>query len=122
PGGAVGIMQVRPEDAAPSPINITDVTVLTNNIHAGAKMLRNIADTHFNDPRVDPFNRALFPLAGSNPGPNRIVGFRKQAKEHGLDPNIWFENVELLAAKHIGQITVTYVRNIYKYYVAYKLA
>jgi len=122
PAGAVGIMQVTPEDAAASPIDITDVTVLTNNIHAGAKMLRHIADTHFNDPKIDPFNRALFTLAGYNAGPNRIAGLREQAMEQGLDPNIWFENVELLAARHIGQITVMYVRNIYKYYVAYTLA
>ena len=40
----------------------------------------------------------------------------------GLNPNVWFDNVELVAAKDIGQETVTYVANIYKYYVAYKLA
>ena len=40
----------------------------------------------------------------------------------GLDPNVWFGNVELVAAKNIGQETVTYVSNIYKYYVAYTLA
>jgi len=122
PGGAVGIMQVRPEDAAASPIDITDVTVLTNNIHAGAKMLRHIADAYFSDPNVDPFNRALFTLAGYNAGPSLIAGLREQAREQGLDPNIWFENVELIAARRIGQVTVMYVRNIYKYYVAYTLA
>ena len=86
PGGAVGIMQVRPEDAAASPINITDVTVLTNNVHAGAKMLRNIADTYFKDPNVDPFNRALFTLAGYNAGPTLISGLREQAKGRDLIP------------------------------------
>ena len=30
--------------------------------------------------------------------------------------------MELVAAKEIGQETVAYVANIYKYYVAYKLA
>jgi hypothetical protein len=44
------------------------------------------------------------------------------ARDQGLDPNVCFENVELLAAKDIGQVTLLYVRNIYKYYVAYKLA
>jgi hypothetical protein len=39
----------------------------------------------------------------------------------GLNPNVWFGNVELVCAKDIGQETVTYVSNIYKYYVAYKL-
>ena len=85
-------------------------------------MLRYIADTYFNDRKVDPVNRALFVLASYNAGPNRIARLREQAKEQGLDPNVWFDNVELLVAKNIGQVTVMYVRNIYKYYVAYKLA
>jgi membrane-bound lytic murein transglycosylase MltF len=122
PGGAVGIMQVIPKDAAASPINIPNVSDAAGNIHAGAKMLRNIADTYFNDPKVDALNRALFVLASYNAGPNRIAGLREQAKEQGLDPNVWFDNVELVVAKNIGQVTVMYVRNIYKYYVAYKLA
>ena len=40
----------------------------------------------------------------------------------GLDPNVWFENVEQAAARIVGQETVQYVGNIYKYYVAYTLA
>ena len=39
----------------------------------------------------------------------------------GLDPNIWFRNVEIVAAKRIGRETVQYVSNIYKYYVAYRI-
>ena len=39
-----------------------------------------------------------------------------------MDPNVWFDNVELVVARYIGQVTVMYVRNIYKYYIAYKLA
>jgi hypothetical protein len=35
---------------------------------------------------------------------------------------VWFGNVELVVAKDIGQETVQYVSNIYKYYVAYKMA
>ncbi len=122
PGDAVGIMQVRPKDAAASPINIPNVNTADSNIQAAAKMLRNIADTHLNDPKMDPLNRTLFVLASYNAGPNRIAGLREQAKEQGLDPNVWFDNVELVVAKNIGQVTVMYVRNIYKYYVAYKLA
>jgi membrane-bound lytic murein transglycosylase MltF len=85
-------------------------------------MLRNIADTYFNDPKLDPMNRTLFVFASYNAGPNRIQRLRKKAAETGLNPNIWFGNVELIAAKDIGQETVLYVGNIYKYYVAYKLA
>ncbi len=122
PSGAVGMMQVIPKYAAAAPINVPDVTTADGNIHAGAKMLRNIADTYFKDPKIDQVNRTLFAFASYNAGPNRIVTLQKEAKDMGLDPNTWFGNVELVAAKEIGQETVTYVGNIYKYYIAYKLA
>jgi membrane-bound lytic murein transglycosylase MltF len=122
PRGAVGIMQVLPKYAAASPINIPDVAQTDANIHAGVKMLRNIVDTYFNDPKLDPVDRTLFAFASYNAGPTRIAGLRRKAKERGLNPDIWFENVELVVAQDIGQETVTYVGNIYKYYVAYKLA
>jgi membrane-bound lytic murein transglycosylase MltF len=67
-------------------------------------------------------NRTLFTFASYNAGPSRIVRLRKRATEEGLDPNKWFGNVELEVAKDIGEETVMYVDNIYKYYVAYKLA
>ena len=46
---------------------------------------------------------------------------RKEAAKRGLDPNVWFHNVEYIAAERIGAETVTYVSNIYKYYIAYHL-
>ena len=122
PSGAVGIMQVIPKYAAASPINVPNVATADGNIHAGVKMLRNIDDTYFNDPAIDSLNKTLFVFASYNAGPNRIAKLRKKAADSGLDPNVWFNNVELVAAKDIGQETVTYVANIYKYYVAYKLA
>jgi membrane-bound lytic murein transglycosylase MltF len=122
PRGAVGIMQVMPRYAAASPINIANVGVADANIHAGVKMLRNIADTYFNDPKLNPVDRTMFVFASYNAGPTRVARLRKRAAESGLNPDVWFENVELIAAQDIGQETVTYVRNIYKYYVAYKLA
>ena len=122
PSGAVGIMQVIPKYAAASPINVPNVSTADGNIHAGVKMLRSIGDTYFNDPKIDPVNKTLFVFASYNAGPNRIRRLRKQATDMGLDPNVWFKNVELVAAKDIGQETVTYVANIWKYYVAYKLA
>jgi membrane-bound lytic murein transglycosylase MltF len=122
PRGAVGIMQVQPKYAAAAPISIPNVNVADGNIHAAAKMLRNIADTYFDDPKIDPVNRTMMVFASYNAGPNRIARLRKEAADMGLNPNVWFGNVELVAAKDIGQETVTYVGNIYKYYVAYKLA
>jgi membrane-bound lytic murein transglycosylase MltF len=121
PGGAVGIMQVKPRTAAAAPISIPDITTADNNIHAGVKVLRDIADNYFNDPKIDPVNRLLFTFAGYNAGPNRIADLRKKAPAAGLDPNKWFGNVELLVAQSVGPVTVQYVSNIYKYYVAYKL-
>lgn len=120
--GAVGIMQVMPKLAAANPIDVSNVSSDADaNIHAGVKMMRNIADTYFNDPAIDPLNKTLFTFASYNAGPNRIVRLRKKAQEDGLDPNKWFGNVELEVAKDVGQETVNYVGNIYKYYVAYKL-
>ena len=120
--GAVGIMQVMPKLAAAHPVDVPNVNNADANIHAGVKMMRNIADTYFNDPAIDPVNKTLFIFASYNAGPNRIVRLRKKAQADGLDPNKWFGNVELEVAKDVGQETVNYVSNIYKYYVAYKLA
>ena len=121
PSGAVGIMQVIPKYAAAPPISIPNVEHTETNIQAGAKMLRNIAETYFNDDKLDATNKTLMVFASYNAGPNRIVRLRKKAASEGLDPNQWFGNVELVAAKDIGQETAQYVSNIYKYYVAYKL-
>jgi membrane-bound lytic murein transglycosylase MltF len=85
-------------------------------------MLNNIVTNYFEDPAIDEVNRTLFTFASYNAGPSRIVRLRKRAAEEGLDPNKWFGNVELEVAKDIGEETVMYVDNIYKYYVAYKLA
>ena len=122
PSGAVGIMQVIPKFAAANPIDVPNVSTAETNIEAGVKMLRNIEDTYFDDPKIDRLDKTLFVFASYNAGPNRIARLRKEAQEQGLDPNKWFNNVELMVAKDIGQETVTYVGNVYKYYVAYKLA
>ncbi|MBS0580076.1 MAG: transporter substrate-binding domain-containing protein [Proteobacteria bacterium] len=120
--GAVGIMQVIPKYAAAKPISVRDVSTADGNIRAGTKMLRHIRDTYFEDGAIDPLNKTLLSFASYNAGPSRIARLRKLAKDRGLDPNVWFGNVDLVVAKDIGQETVVYVSNIYKYYVAYKLA
>jgi membrane-bound lytic murein transglycosylase MltF len=85
-------------------------------------MLRNIENQYFDDPKIDVLNRTLFVFASYNAGPNRIAKLREQAKQQGLDPNKWFDNVELVVTKSVGQETIAYVGNVYKCYVAYKLA
>ncbi len=121
PGGAVGIMQVKPSTASAPPISIPDIGTAENNIHAGVKLLNSIAEKYFDDPKIDPMDRLLLTFAAYNAGPNRIADIRKQAPAQGLDPNKWFGNVELLVSQKVGQTTVQYVSNIYKYYIAYKL-
>ncbi len=121
PGGAVGIMQVKPSTAAAPPISIPDIGTAENNIHAGVKLLNSIATNYFSDPKIDPKNRLLFTFAAYNAGPNRIAELRKEAASRGLDPDKWFGNVELMVEQNVGPVTVQYVSNIYKYYVAYKL-
>jgi membrane-bound lytic murein transglycosylase MltF len=121
-GGAIGIMQVIPKYAAAAPINVPDVRQADKNILAGVRMLNNIVTTYFSDPAIDEVNKTLFTFASYNAGPSRIARLRKKAEEDGLNPNRWFGNVELEVAKQVGEETVTYVDNIYKYYIAYKLA
>jgi len=123
PAGAVGVMQVLPSTAADPSVNIRNITKLENNIHAGIKYMRFIRDKYLSDtPTMSEIDRHLFAFASYNAGPNRIASMRRRAAAQGLDPNVWFQNVELLAAKEIGRETVQYVSNIFKYYVAYKLA
>jgi membrane-bound lytic murein transglycosylase MltF len=121
PAGAVGVMQLLPSTAADKNIDIPDIHELENNIHAGTKYLRFITDRYFSDDNIDPENKLLLSFAAYNAGPAKIAKIRDDAKANGLDPNQWFRNVELSAAKHIGQETVHYVSNIYKYWITYSM-
>jgi membrane-bound lytic murein transglycosylase MltF len=117
--GAIGIMQLMPQTAAG--LKVGDVTQTEPNIHGGVKYLREIYDKHLDTTGVDELNRTLFAIAAYNAGSGRVANLRTEAAQKGLDPNVWFNNVELIAARRVGQETVVYVRNIYKYYVDYKL-
>ena len=117
--GAIGVMQVMP--ATGKELGVGDIRQVEPNIHAGTKYMRRLAEKYFPDPEMDEVNRCLFSFAGYNAGPNRIARLRKEAAKRGLDPNVWFNQVELVVAEEVGQETVRYVANIYKYYVAYRL-
>jgi membrane-bound lytic murein transglycosylase MltF len=117
--GAVGVMQVLPTTG--QEMQVGDVRQLDPNIHAGAKYLRFMTDRYFKDAPMDPVDKMLFAFASYNAGPAKIARLRKEAKESGLNPNVWFNHVELVAAHRIGRETVQYVSNIFKYYVAYRL-
>lgn len=118
--GAVGIMQILPSTAQGKNVNIPNIEQVDANIHAGTKYLRYLADKYF--PATENFkelDRVLFTFAAYNAGPGRINRLRKEAEKSGFNPDIWFNNVEVIAAKRIGRETVQYVSNIFKYYIAY---
>jgi len=117
--GAVGVMQVMP--ATGKELNVGDITQIEPNIHAGVKYMRYVVNQYFKDEPMDNLNKWLFAFASYNAGPGRVRQLRKEAVKRGLDPNVWFGNVEQIASERIGRETVTYVSNIYKYYIAYKL-
>ena len=122
PAGAVGIMQIKPSTAADSNVGIDDISSPGDNIRAGARYLRFLIDRYFSDDEVDELQGWFFALAAYNAGPARIQRLRRQAAAEGYDPNRWLDNVEVIVARKIGRETVRYVRNVFKYYVAYKLA
>jgi membrane-bound lytic murein transglycosylase MltF len=117
--GAIGIMQIMP--ATGKDLKVGDIKVLENNVNGGVKYMRFMIDQYYKNEPMTPLNKGLFAFAAYNAGPARIAQLRKEAEKRGLDPNKWFNNVELVAADKIGPETVTYVSNIYKYYTAYKL-
>jgi membrane-bound lytic murein transglycosylase MltF len=119
PVGAIGLMQVMP--ATGKELNVGDITIAESNVHAGAKYMDQLMTRELADAKLDELNRTLFAFAAYNCGPGNMAKLRKTALDRGLDPNVWFNNVEVVTAEKIGIETTMYVRNIYKYYVAYKL-
>jgi membrane-bound lytic murein transglycosylase MltF len=119
--GAVGVMQMLPSTAADPNVDISNIDQIENNIHAGTKYLRFLHDRYFADEAMDEFNQLMFTFASYNAGPARVRRLRAEAIEMKLDPDVWFGNVEVVAARRIGRETVQYVSNIAKYYVAYRL-
>jgi len=117
--GAVGVMQIRPSTAADKNVDITPIDTVEKNIHAGTKYLAFLRDRYFSDPEIPDGARLDFTLAAYNAGPSRVASLRREAATKGYDPNLWFGNVETIAAARIGRETVTYVSNINKYYMAY---
>ena len=119
PVGAIGVMQVMPPTG--KELNVGDITQIDANIHAGVKYMRFMMDRYYKDEPMDKLNKALMTFASYNAGPGRIRQLRRETKKRGLDPNVWFGNVERIASERIGRETVTYVSNIYKYYITYRL-
>ena len=117
--GAIGVMQLMP--ATGKEMNTGDITQVEPNIHGGIKYVSLMRDEFFANEPMDARNKLLFSFAAYNAGPGRVQKLRKEAEKRGLNPHVWFNNVEIIAGERIGEETVTYVSNIYKYYVAYTL-
>jgi membrane-bound lytic murein transglycosylase MltF len=117
--GAIGIMQLMP--ATGKQMDVGDIHQVDPNIAAGTKYMRFMIDQYYAHEPMRILDKALFTFASYNAGVGRIDQMRKEAARRGLDPNKWFGSVEYVAAEKIGQETVTYVGDIYKYYIAYRL-
>jgi membrane-bound lytic murein transglycosylase MltF len=120
--GAIGVMQIKASTAGDSHVNIKGIHKVDANIHAGVKYLHFLRNHYFSEPGIDELNQTLLALAAYNVGPNRMINLRNEARKQGYDPNVWFDNVELVAAREVGREPVQYVANIYKYYLAYLLS
>ena len=111
------MMQLMP--ATGKELGVGDITEVEANIHAGVKYMRWMIDQYYGKEPMTPLDKALFAFASYNAGAGRMAQLRTEAAKRGLDPNVWFHNVEYVAAEKIGAETVTYVGNIYKYFIAY---
>jgi membrane-bound lytic murein transglycosylase MltF len=119
--GAVGLMQIKPSTAKDKHVRIKNVYEVENNVHAGVKYLAFLRDRYFSSPEIEDGASVHLSLAAYNAGPARVRKMRARARKMGLDPNIWFRNVERAAQQMVGSETTRYVANIYKYYLAYSL-
>ncbi len=118
--GAIGVMQLLPSTAKDPNVGISKIDKVDNNIHAGIKYVNFLRARYFSDPQISELDQTLLALAAYNVGPSRMINLRNKAEKLGYDRNVWFDNVELAAARDVGREPVQYVANIYKYYLAYR--
>lgn len=119
--GAVGVMQVMPATATDPAVGIADIENIESNIHAGVKYLNLLRTLYLDDPAISELDKTLLSFAAYNAGPGNLSKARKRAAKLGLNPNVWFDNVEIAMAQAVSREPVIYVLNIFKYYTAFKL-
>ncbi len=122
PAGAVGLMQVLPSTAADPQVDVSDIDDPEGNVHAGTKYLAFVRDRYFSGPEISEWDRRAFSWAAYNAGPRKVREGRALAAKLGLDPDVWFGNVEVAVARLAGREPVRYVANIHRYHVAYRLS
>ncbi|WP_239232389.1 MltF family protein [Thiomicrospira aerophila] len=113
--GAVGIMQILPSTAAAPQIDIPAIDELEQNIHAGTKYLAYLKHQVFTGPDYTPEESLNFALAAYNAGQTRIRQLQREAEREGLNPYVWFYNVEQIARRRIGHETVNYVLSVQRH-------
>lgn len=130
PYGAQGLMQFMPATAAE--LGVTDPFDPVQSIQGAARYMAKLV-ARFDKPEIDLKDRIRFALASYNVGPGHVDDARALAKESGLDPNRWFDNVAkamLLLSKPRyfkkaragycrGEEPVSYVSEIQTRYDAY---
>jgi len=102
----LGVMQLMPGTG--QQMNVGDIKAIEPNIHAGAKYMDMLMTKYFSDAHFSEGNRPLFAFASYNAGPGNIARMRKEAARRGLDPDRWFNNVEIVVGEKIGGETTTY--------------
>ena len=102
--GAIGVMQIMP--ATGKELKVGDIGQVNNNINGGIKYIRYLIDQYYSKESMTDLNKVLFAFAAYNAGPARIQQLRVEAGKRGLNPNIWFDNVERIAAERIGNETL----------------
>lgn len=131
--GASGLMQLMPATA--KRFGVEDLSNAHENLEAGVKYLKWLEE-YWSDDIPNSAERYKFVLASYNIGPGHIVDARNLTKKYGIDPNIWFDNVETYLLKKSeakyynddivklgyakGKETVKYVREILDRYEQYK--
>jgi membrane-bound lytic murein transglycosylase F len=127
--GALGLMQVMPRTGRE--LGFDDLRDPETGLHAGIKYL-NWLMRRF-EAELTLADRTWFALAAYNAGIGHVRDARRLARQLGLDPNQWFDNVEkamlLLSNSRYakkakygyvrGQEPVDYVRRIKDRYLAY---
>ena len=116
--GAVGVMQVMP--ATGKELNVGDISQLEANIHAGVKYMRWIVDEYYKDERWTRSTRDSSRSLPTTPGPGTSASSGKRRRSAASIP-MCGSGTSSKSLGGIGRETVTYVSNIYKYYVAYRL-
>lgn len=115
--GATGLMQITP--GAARSVGVSNIHVLDNNVQAASLYMARIRREFFASKQIPDTERRAFILAAYNMGPQRVQSLRAEARRRGLNPNLWFFQVERVAMEKMGLGVVTYVNSVNKYYLAY---